>query len=74
MLARGQLTFFQWQAEADASKAQRELGFTPTALEDGPRRALEAMGLLFSLVAGPRGGSEIAILTGVTREKEGLDE
>ena len=46
MLARGQLHFFQWQAKADASKAQRELGFTPTPLEDGLRRTLEAMGLI----------------------------
>ena len=46
MLAKGQLHFFQWQARADASKAQRELGFTPTPLEDGLRRTLEAMGLL----------------------------
>jgi nucleoside-diphosphate-sugar epimerase len=46
MLARGQLTFFQWQARADSTKAQRELGFTPTPLEDGVRRTLEAMKLL----------------------------
>ena len=46
MLARGQLHFFQWQAKADASKAQRELGFTPTPLEDGLRRTLESMGLI----------------------------
>jgi nucleoside-diphosphate-sugar epimerase len=46
MLAKGQLHFFQWQARADASKAQRELGFTPTPLEDGLQRTLEAMGLL----------------------------
>lgn len=46
MLARGQLHFFQWQARADSSKAQRELGFTPTPLEQGLRRTLEAMGLL----------------------------
>ena len=46
MLAKGQLHFFQWQARADATKAQRELGFTPTPLEDGLRRTLEAMGLL----------------------------
>jgi nucleoside-diphosphate-sugar epimerase len=45
-LARGQLTFFQWQARADSTKAQRELGFTPTPLEDGVRRTLEAMKLL----------------------------
>jgi dihydroflavonol-4-reductase len=46
MLARGQLHFFLWQARADASKAQRELGFTPTPLEQGLRRTLDAMGLL----------------------------
>jgi dihydroflavonol-4-reductase len=46
MLARGQLHFFQWQARADASKAQRELGFTPTPLEEGLRRTLDAMGLV----------------------------
>ena len=46
MLARGQLHFFQWQAKADASKAQRELGFEPTPLEEGLRRTLDAMGLL----------------------------
>jgi dihydroflavonol-4-reductase len=46
MLARGQLHFFQWQARADSSKAQRELGFTPTPLEDGVRRTLEEMDLL----------------------------
>jgi dihydroflavonol-4-reductase len=46
MLARGQLHFFQWQARADSSKAQRELGFTPTPLEEGLRKTLDAMGLL----------------------------
>jgi dihydroflavonol-4-reductase len=46
ILARGQLHFFQWQAKADSSKAQRELGFAPTPLEDGLRRTLDAMGLL----------------------------
>ena len=46
MLARGQLEFFRWQARADASKAQRELGFTPTPLEEGLRSTLSAMELL----------------------------
>jgi dihydroflavonol-4-reductase len=46
MLAKGQLHFFQWQAKADSSKAQRELGFVPTPLENGLRRTLDAMGLL----------------------------
>jgi dihydroflavonol-4-reductase len=46
MLARGQLTYFLWQARPDSSKAQRELGWTPTPLEEGIRRTLDAMGLL----------------------------
>jgi dihydroflavonol-4-reductase len=45
MLTRGQLHYLMWQARADSSKAQRELGFTPTPLEDGVRRTLEHMGL-----------------------------
>jgi dihydroflavonol-4-reductase len=45
MVARGQLHFLQWQARADSTKAQRELGFTPTPLEEGLRRTLEAMDL-----------------------------
>jgi nucleoside-diphosphate-sugar epimerase len=45
MLARGQLTYFLWQAHPDSSKAQRELGWTPTPLEEGVRRTLEEMGL-----------------------------
>jgi nucleoside-diphosphate-sugar epimerase len=46
MLARGQLHWFLWDARADSTKAQRELGFTPTPVEEGVRRTLEAMGLL----------------------------
>jgi nucleoside-diphosphate-sugar epimerase len=46
MLSSGQLHFFQWQAKADAAKAQRELGFTPTPVEGGLRATLSAMGLL----------------------------
>jgi dihydroflavonol-4-reductase len=46
MLSRGQLHFFRWEAKADSSKAQRELGFTPTPLEDGIRATLSAMELL----------------------------
>jgi nucleoside-diphosphate-sugar epimerase len=45
MLSRGQLHYLLWQANADSSKAQRELGFTPTPIEDGVRRTLEHMGL-----------------------------
>jgi dihydroflavonol-4-reductase len=46
MLARGQLTYFLWQARPDSSKAQRELGWQPTPLADGVRRTLEEMDLL----------------------------
>jgi len=46
MLSRGQLHFFRWQAKADATRARRELGFTPTPLEEGLRATLSAMDLL----------------------------
>jgi nucleoside-diphosphate-sugar epimerase len=45
LLPSGQLTFLLWDAAPDSSKAQDELGWEPTALEDGLRRTLEAMGL-----------------------------
>jgi dihydroflavonol-4-reductase len=45
MLARGQLHFIQWQGKADSSKAQRELGFEPTPLEEGLTRTLDELGL-----------------------------
>jgi nucleoside-diphosphate-sugar epimerase len=46
LLPRGQLNYLLWQAHPDSSKAQRELGWTPTPLEEGIHRTLEAMGLL----------------------------
>jgi dihydroflavonol-4-reductase len=46
MLARGQLHYFLWQARPDSSKAQRELGWHPTPLEEGIRRTLEGLALL----------------------------
>jgi nucleoside-diphosphate-sugar epimerase len=46
LLPRGQLKYFLWQGRPDSSKAQRELGFTPTPLEEGIRRTLERMGFL----------------------------
>nr|QEO74231.1 NAD-dependent epimerase/dehydratase [uncultured bacterium] len=46
MLARGQLHYFLWNARPDASKAQRDLGWVPTPLEDGIRASLAALGLL----------------------------
>jgi nucleoside-diphosphate-sugar epimerase len=45
LLPRGQLTFFLWNVAPDSSKAQDELGWEPTGLEDGLRRTLEAMSL-----------------------------
>lgn len=40
LIAPGQLTFLLWNVKVDASKAQRELGFTPTALDEGVRKTL----------------------------------
>jgi dihydroflavonol-4-reductase len=46
LLARGQLHFFLWNAAPDASKAVRELGWTPTPLDHGLRSTLAGMGLV----------------------------
>lgn len=46
LLPKGQLTYFLWQAHPDSSKAQRELGWQPTPIEDGIRKTLEEMGLM----------------------------
>ena len=46
LLPRGQLTYILWQAQPDSSKAQRELGWQTTPIEDGIRKTLSAMGLL----------------------------
>src|SRR3954447_23451745 len=43
LLARGQLTYFLWQARPASSKAQRELGWATTPLPDGVRRTLDSM-------------------------------
>jgi nucleoside-diphosphate-sugar epimerase len=45
LLPRGQLHFFLWNAAPNSAKAQRELGFEPTPLEDGIRSTLAAMQL-----------------------------
>jgi dihydroflavonol-4-reductase len=45
LLPRGQLYFFLWNAAPDSTKAQEELGWEPTALDDGIRRTLEDMGI-----------------------------
>jgi nucleoside-diphosphate-sugar epimerase len=46
LISKGQLHFFTWNAAPDSSKAQAELGWKPTPLEEGIRRTLEPMGLL----------------------------
>jgi dihydroflavonol-4-reductase len=46
LLARGQLHYFLWNAAPDSSKAQRELGWKPTPLDEGVRRTLAAAGLV----------------------------
>jgi nucleoside-diphosphate-sugar epimerase len=43
LLSRGQLHFFLWNAAPDATKAQEQLGWEPTALEDGLRAAVAAL-------------------------------
>ena len=48
LLPKGQLTYFLWQGHPDSSKAQRELGWRTTPLDEGLRRTLDAMGLLES--------------------------
>jgi dihydroflavonol-4-reductase len=46
LLPKGQLTYILWQARPDSSKAQRDLGWAPTPLEEGVRKTLASMGLL----------------------------
>jgi nucleoside-diphosphate-sugar epimerase len=56
LLPKGQLTYFLWQAHPDSSKAQRELGWKTTPLEEGLRRTLGGMGLLEGAPAAGAGG------------------
>jgi dihydroflavonol-4-reductase len=46
LLSKGQLHYFLWDAQPISAKAQHELGWKPTPLEDGVRRTLVANGLL----------------------------
>jgi dihydroflavonol-4-reductase len=46
LLPTGQLHFFLWDAAPDSTKAQDDLGWQPTALDDGLRRTLQAMDLV----------------------------
>jgi dihydroflavonol-4-reductase len=43
LLARGQLKFLRWEARADSSKAQSELGFRPTPWREGITRTVRWM-------------------------------
>jgi dihydroflavonol-4-reductase len=43
LLPRGQLLFFLWDAAPDSGKAQDELGWRPTLLEDGLAAAVAAL-------------------------------
>jgi dihydroflavonol-4-reductase len=46
LLPKGQLHFLLWNAAPDSAKAQRELGWEPTPLDDGLRTTLAGMDLL----------------------------
>jgi nucleoside-diphosphate-sugar epimerase len=46
LLPKGQLEYILWQARPDSSKAQRELGWRTTPLDEGVRKTLNSMGLL----------------------------
>jgi len=46
VLSRGQLYFFLWNAAPDSGRAERELGWEPTPLDDGLRATLAGMGLV----------------------------
>jgi dihydroflavonol-4-reductase len=43
LLSEGQLHFFSWDAWPDSTKAQEELGWEPTPLEEGMRAAVAAL-------------------------------
>jgi dihydroflavonol-4-reductase len=40
LISRGQLEFLLWNAAPDSTRAQEELGWEPTPLEDGIRESL----------------------------------
>lgn len=55
LLARDQLQYLLWGARPVAAKAESELGWRPTPLEEGLRQSLSALGLTPSPVAGADG-------------------
>jgi dihydroflavonol-4-reductase len=46
LVSRGQLYFLLWNAAPDSTRAQQELGWEPTPLEDGLRATLAGLGLV----------------------------
>jgi nucleoside-diphosphate-sugar epimerase len=46
LLPKGQLEYILWQAHPDSSKAQSELGWKTTPLDEGVRKTLESMNLI----------------------------
>jgi nucleoside-diphosphate-sugar epimerase len=46
LLPRGQLEYILWQARPDSSRAQSELGWRTTPLDEGVRKTLESMNLI----------------------------
>lgn len=46
LVSRGQVYFFSWNARPDSSKAQRELGWAPTPLDEGIRATLAGLSLV----------------------------
>jgi dihydroflavonol-4-reductase len=43
LIAAGQLSFLLWDAHIDTNKAQRELGFVPTPLEEGVAKTVASL-------------------------------
>jgi dihydroflavonol-4-reductase len=46
LLPKGQLEYILWQARPDSTKAQQELSWKTTPLDEGVRKTLHSMGLL----------------------------
>lgn len=51
-ISAGELEYVLWQPRIDDTKARRELGFTPLAIEEGMRRTLEHLVATGAIPAG----------------------